>query len=163
MSYYHVKRDETTKQPRSMGVFNYYNTENGKWETNTQELKGLTETKSIGKINPDYVGFESVSEVQKNTKGYSAVFKIDSKDEIEQNTTQFNRYWLASLHCYADVNGVSYGIYYAYDSGFIDGYSVYSSYGRVRDPMYGVRPVVSLKPDIQLTASTTNEKTYEIN
>ncbi len=163
LSYYHVKRDETTKQPGSMGVFNYYNKENGKWETSTQELKGLTETKLIGKVTPDYIGFESVSEVQKNTKGYSVVFKIDSKDEIEQNTTQFNRYWLASLHCYADVNGVSYGIYYAYDSGFIDGYSVYSSYGRVRDPMYGIRPVISLKTDIQLTASTTNEKTYEIN
>ena len=163
LSYYHVKRDETTKQPGSMGVFNYYNTENGKWETNTQELKGLTETKSIGKVNPDYIGFESVSEVQKNTKGYSVVFKTDGGVEIKPDLANENRYWLNSQYCGIYTSSANWGMFYVHASGYVYGNSMYYSFGYVHSPEYGIRPIVSLKQDVQLTASTTNQKTYEIN
>ena len=171
LSYYHVKRDETTLQPGTMGVFNYYYTQTGKWETNTQELNGLQNDVKIGTINPDYVGYGSVSENAKATRGYSVVFKTDSGEEIKQNTYDSNgnyvsgdsnRYWLGSSCCSANSNYAYWGMYYVYASGSVSGSGMYNSFGYVRTPGCGVRPVVSLKSDIQLTASTTAENTYDI-
>lgn len=163
LSYYHVKRDETTKQPGSIGIFNYYNSENGKWETNIQELNGLTETKLIGTIKPNYVGYGTISDIQKATKGYSVVFKTDKGEEIRTEAIDDNKYWLGSSYSGALLDYARYGMYYVYASGYVSGHNMYYSFGFAYAPGYGVRPVVSLKPDIQLTASTTNEKTYEIN
>ena len=158
LSYYHVKRDETTKKPGTIGVFNYYNVNNGKWETNTQELKGLTETKQITKIKPDYIGYFDVTSVQKSTKGYSVVFKNENGNEIEQN----NKYWLGTSVCSASNSSVYWGMYFVFSGGYVNGNNMYDSFGNINSPGYGIRPVVSLNSNIKLTLSTTNEKTYEI-
>ena len=83
MSYWHTKADEqsvkdynasnpkdkTFLKTTSTGVFNFYNTTTGKWETNIQELNGLTETKTIG-----------------------PVVSLDSDIQLELNSTQANTY-----------------------------------------------------------------------
>ena len=83
LSYWHTKADEqsvkdynasnpkdkTFLKTTSTGVFNFYNTTTGKWETNIQELNGLTETKTIG-----------------------PVVSLDSDIQLELNSTQVNTY-----------------------------------------------------------------------
>ena len=157
---------ETTTE----GRFNYYNTTTGKWETNTQELKGLTETKTIGTVKPDYVGYGSVTTEQKATKGYDVVFKTDAGAEIVKDTYKDgiwqsgddNRYWLGSSYCNADSDFANWGMYYVYASGYVGGNSAYHSFGNVYAPSYGVRPVVSLQANIELEANSNYSNIYEI-
>ena len=80
-------KDKSLLKTTSTGVFNFYNTVTGKWETNTQELKGLAETKTIGTVKPDYVGYGSVTTEQKATKGYDVIFKTGDGNIINEDTT----------------------------------------------------------------------------
>ena len=184
LSYWHAKADEqsvkdynasnpkdkTFLKTTSTGVFNFYNTATGKWETNTQELNELTETKTIGTVKPDYVGYSSVTAEQKATKGYDVVFKTDAgeeivkdvyKDEVWQSGDN-NRYWLGSSYCDAYSNYASWGLDYVYASGYVYGSYAYNSFGNVNTPSYGVRPVISLDSDIQLEANQTHSNVYDI-
>ena len=184
LSYWHAKADEqsvkdynasktkdkTLLKTTSTGVFNFYNTTTGKWETNTQELNGLTETKTIGTVKPDYVGYSSVTAEQKATKGYDVVFKTDAGEEIVKDVDKDgvwqsgddNRYWLGSSYCNADSNFAYWGMDYVYASGYVYGGNTYYSFGLVTTPSYGVRPVVSLDSDIQLELNSTQANTYDI-
>ena len=102
LNYWHTKADEKLAQAyinggykdkslletTSTGVFNFYNTTTGKWETNTQELNGLKETKTIGKIKPNYTSYYvKSSEDAKATKGYDIIFKTGDGNTINENTT----------------------------------------------------------------------------
>ena len=184
MGYWHTKADEqsvkdynasnpkdkTLLKTTSTGVFNFYNTTTGKWETNTQELNELTETKTIGTVKPDYVGYSSVTAEQKATKGYDVVFKTDAGEEIVTDVYKDgvwqsgdnNRYWLGSSYCNASSNNADWGLYYVYASGNVYGYYACNSFGGVNAPSYGVRPVVSLDSDIQLEVNSTQANTYDI-
>ena len=163
-------KDKTLLKTTSTGVFNFYNTTTGKWETNTQELNELTETKTIGTVKPDYVGYSSVTAEQKATKGYDVVFKTDAGEEIVKDVNKDgvwqsgddNRYWLGSSYCNADSNFAYWGMDYVYASGYVYGGNTYYSFGLVTTPSYGVRPVVSLDSDIQLELNSTQANTYDI-
>lgn len=184
LKYYHTKadtqsvkdytsggsKDKTLLKTTSTGVFNYFNTETGKWETNTQELNGLTETKTIGTVKPDYVGYSSVTDAQKATRGYNVVFKTDVGEEIVKDTYKDgvwqsgdnNRYWLGSSYCSVGSNFADWGLYFVYASGYVYGYGPYDSFGVVNTPSYGVRPLVTLKSDIQLEVNQNQPNTYDI-
>ena len=102
LNYWHTKADEKLAQAyinggykdksllktTSTGVFNFYNTTTGKWETNTQELNGLKEIKTMGKIKPNYTSYYvKSSEDAKATKGYDIIFKTGDGNTINENTT----------------------------------------------------------------------------
>ncbi len=162
-------KDEKLLKTTSTGVFNFYNTATGKWETNTQELNGLTETKTIGIVKPDYVGYESVTAEQQATKGYNVVFKTDAGEEIVKDVYKDgvqsgdnNRYWLSSSYCNTSSNHANWGLYDVYASGSVHGHGAYNSFGNANAPSDGVRPVVYLDSDIQLEANSTQANTYDI-
>ena len=140
-TYYPHVKDET-----NIGMFNYYNVATKKWETKTKDLTNFTGKEDIITINPDYVGFNisSTSEYvnNMNTKGYKMLFK--------DNMTEEDKYWLGSLYCDADLHYINWGMYYVYAAGSVYGHNMYNSFGYVCTPSYGIRPVVTLKSDIQL-------------
>ena len=162
------QKDKSLLKTTSTGIFNFYNLASGKWETNTQELNGLAETKTIGTVNSDYVGYGSVTEEQQTTRGYDVVFKTDTGKEIAKDVYKDgvwqsgdeNRYWLGTSYCRADEYYVYWGMYYVYAGGYVDSNGMYFVSGLVAKPSYGIRPVVSLQSDIQLEASSNN--TYDI-
>ena len=154
-------KDKSLLKTTSVGVFNFYNTVTGKWETNTQELNGLAENKTIGTVKSDYLGYNSITSEQKATKGYEIIFKTDLGEEIAGSIYKDgvwqgednNIYWLASSYCSLDGYYVRWGLYNVYAGGKILGGDTHYSFGYVRNPNYGIRPVVSLDSDIQLEAN----------
>ena len=139
------------KEGTNIGVFNYYNVATKKWETKTKDLTNFTGKEDITTIYPDFVGFDISSEKDyvnnRATKGYKLLFK--------DNITAEDKYWLGSSYCYAYSNFAAWGMSCVYATGCIDGHYEYNTFGLVYVPGSGVRPVVSLKSDIQL--QTTNE------
>ena len=80
----------------------------------------------------------------------------------ERTSGDDNRYWLGSSYCNASSNGATWGMYYVYAGGFVNGEISYHSFGSVNAPSYGVRPVVSLQSDVKLEASSSSSNTYDI-
>ena len=148
------------KDGTNIGIFNYYNVETKKWETKTKDLTNFTGKEDITTINPDYVGFNigNKSEYANNriTKGYKLLFK----DNILDN----DKYWLGTSYFYAGPSYADWGMYCVYDVGYVFGNSTYNSFGLVNTPSYGVRPVVTLKSDIQLQSASVENgiTTYNI-
>ena len=148
------------KDGTNIGIFNYYNVATKKWETKTKDLTNFTGKEDITTIYPDYVGFNisSTQDYANNrvTKGYKLLFK--------DNMTEEDKYWLGSSYCYADYNYANWGIYFVYAVGCVNGNNTYISFGDVGAPSYGVRPVVTLKSDIQLQSSSVENgiTTYNI-
>ncbi len=150
----HVKADSTT------GIFNYYNTTMNKWETKTKELTGFYGKEDITTVYPNFVGYDISSDENyannRTARGYKILFK--------DNTTEEDKYWLGFSYCYTDSSCVNWGMYYAYATGCIYGGDVYTSFGCVIAPSYGVRPVVTLKTNIQLQSASVENgiTTYNI-
>ena len=148
------------KDGTNIGIFNYYNVVTKKWETKTKDLTGFSGKEDITTINPDYVGFnissDSVYANNRSTKGYKLLFK--------DNMTEEDRYWLGSSYCNADLDDADWGIYFVYVTGYVSGYGTYDSFGYVCAPNFGIRPVVTLKSDIQLQSSSVENgiTTYNI-
>ena len=72
-------------------------------------------------------------------------------------------YWLASRFVDVYSDHVSFGIRYVHSDGYYDAYylwRVYESRADGESNYYALRPVVSLKTDIQLVADTTGEADY---
>ena len=155
-TYYPHVKDET-----NIGTFNYYNVATKKWETKTKDLTGFSGKEDVITINPDYVKLDIRNDTDyvnnKATKGYELLFK--------DNMTEEDKYWLGSSYCHASANCVSWGMYLVYYTGCVYGHGMYHSYGSVDDtPSYGIRPVVTLKSDIQLQAASVENgiTTYNI-
>ena len=152
--YPHVK-DET-----NIGIFNYYNVATKKWETKTKDLTNFTGKEDITTINPDYVGFNISSDSayanNRTTKGYKLLFK--------DNITEEDKYWLGSSYCVANSYYAGWGMYFVYALGCVYSGNIYYSFGQVNTPSYGIRPVVTLKSDIQLQATSVENgiTTYNI-
>ena len=154
-TYYPHVKDET-----NIGAFNYYNTTTNKWETKTKDLTNFTGKEDITTINPDFVELNISNDKDytnnRTTKGYKLLFK--------DNMTEEDKYWLSSSYCYANSDCAYWGMYFVYATGCVAGYSTYSSFGHVNVPSCGIRPVVTLKSDIQLQFTTTENgiTTYNI-
>lgn len=65
-------------------------------------------------------------------------------------------YWLASPYVGTYTGSVSFGMRCVYSS-HVDHHSLYNSIGDTGDPSYGVRPVVSLSSDIQVTKDAEHD------
>ncbi len=134
------------KEGTNIGIFNYYNVATKKWETKTKDLTGFSGKEDITTLNPDYVGFnissDSVYANNRTTKGYKLLFK--------DNITEEDKYWLGSSYSCADPNYASWGMYYVCATGCVYGHDTYHSFGFVNTPSFDIRPVVTLKSDIQL-------------
>ncbi len=63
-------------------------------------------------------------------------------------------YWLASSFVCTDSSYAYFGMRVVSSSGYVNSLSLYASNGNVISTSYGVRPVVSLKSDIQLGEGT---------
>ena len=154
-TYYPHVKDET-----NIGIFNYYNVATKKWENKIKDLTGFSGREDITTIYPDYVGFDISNNLNyvnnTATKGYKLLFK--------DNITEEDKYWLGSLYCNANSDFANWGMYCVYAIGRISGNSTYNSFGFVNTPSYGVRPVVTLKTDIQLQSASVENgiTTYNI-
>ena len=149
------------KDGTNIGAFNYYNPLTKKWETNSKNLEGFTGKEDITTIYPDYVGYDISEDVDyannRATNGYKLLFN--------ENFTEEDKYWLGRSYCQADIGGIFYGIYYVYSTGYVYGASAYDSFGAVAKSSFGIRPVVSLKSDIELKSVSVEDgvTTYNIN
>ena len=145
------------------GIFNYYDEETKRWDTNTKDLSNIQSDETITTQTRDFSGYGLLDSKYKNTKGYNVIFKANNLD-----ITSGTQYWLGSS--YRDVDNVEtieryidLGLYCTYGPSSICGIGTYYSFGLVRSPSYGVRPVVSLKSDIQLEQDkASSEVTYNI-
>ena len=147
------------------GVFNYYDTATNKWLTNTKDLSEgkITSDEEITTLTRDFSGYSSLDEKYTKTKGYNVIFKANGSN-VEKGT----QYWLGSSYRSISndgthVNNAGWGLYDVNSPSYVNGNSTYNSFGLVSSPSYGVRPVVSLKYDIQLEQDkTVTETTYNI-
>ena len=160
MKYYHVKKDDNEQRPGTLGIFNFYNKESGKWESNVQELNGFSGKKKICTISQEFAGYHSITEAQKNTNGYNVLFKTNDGKDIAENEN--NGYWVASPYVYADERYVGYDLYCVYGSKGVIGATMYYSFGAVFRQNLGIRPVISLESEIQLEKNPNVENMYNI-
>ena len=145
------------------GIFNYYDEETKRWVTNTKDLNNIQNDEEITTLTREFGGYSSLDEKYTKTKGYNVLFKAKSSD-VGSGT----QYWLGSSYRGINYNGSHVGyarwsLYYVYSPSNVDGNNTYNSFGRINNPSYGVRPVVSLKSDIQLEQDkTVTGTTYNI-
>ena len=145
------------------GVFNYYDAATKKWVTNTKNLSNIQNDEEITTLTRDFSGYSSLDEKYTTTKGYNVLFQANGS-----NVGSGTQYWLGSS--YRGVNYVGTHVYYAYwglsyvySPSNVNGHGTYYSFGSVATPSYSVRPVVSLKSDIQLEQDkASSEVTYNI-
>ena len=148
------------KDGTNIGVFNYYNVVAKKWETRIKDLTNFTGKEDITTINPDYVGFDISNNPDyvnnRATKGYKLLFK--------DNITEEDKYWVGTSYCSASSYSSYWGMYCMCADGCIYGDGTYYSFGYVNEPSYGIRPVVTLKSDIQLQSASVENgiTTYNI-
>ena len=151
------------KEDNKTGIFNYYNEKTKKWVTTTKDLSNKTDGEEITTITRDFSGYDSLENKYAKTKGYNVIFKEKGVD-----ITEGTQYWLGSSYSsidYTDTHVLfaGWGMYCVISPNNVRGHSMYHSFGLVRSPFYGVRPVVSLKSDIQLEQDkTVTETTYNI-
>ena len=147
----------------STGIFNYYDETTKKWVTNETDLSKITSDQTITTLTRDFSGYSSLENKYTKTKGYNVLFKANGS-----NVTSGTQYWLGSSYRSigndsAHVSYATWGLYYVYSPSYVGGNSTYGSFGLVYGPSYGVRPVVSLKFDIQLEQDkASSEVTYNI-
>ena len=149
----------------NIGVFNYYDAATKKWVTNTKDLSegNIINDEEITTLTRDFSGYGSLDSKYTTTKGYNVLFQANGS-----NVGSGTQYWLGSSYRYVNDEGalVSYanwGLYYVNSPSHVYGYQTYYSFGDVYYPSYGVRPVVSLKSDIQLEQDKiVTETTYNI-
>ena len=145
------------------GIFNYYDETTKKWVTNTKDLNNIQKDEGITTLTRDFSGYSSLDSKYTTTKGYNVLFQANGS-----NVGSGTQYWLGSSYKYVNYDGAhvgyaSWGLYYVYSPSYVDGISTYNSFGGVGTPSYGVRPVVSLKSDIQLEQDkASSEVTYNI-
>ena len=147
----------------STGIFNYYDEATKKWVTNETDLSKITSDQTITTLTRDFSGYSTLNSKYTKTKGYNVIFKANGSD-VGLET----QYWLGSSYRNVNndgthVNFASWGLYYVYSPSYVGGNGAYHSFGYVGNPSYGVRPVVSLKSDIQLEQDkASSEVTYNI-
>ena len=145
------------------GIFNYYDETTKKWVTNTKDLNNIQNDEGITTLTRDFSGYSSLDEKYTKTKGYNVIFKANGS-----NVGSETQYWLGSSYMNVGGDGThvyyaTLGLYYVNSPSNVNGNGTYNSFGYVSIPSFGVRPVVSLKSDIQLEQDkASSEVTYNI-
>ena len=128
--------------------FNWYDIGSKTWKnsmqdtTNPADITTLTSTRYY--YYPDSLKTSSGAGegLRTTSEEYKTLFMNKAGSKVS--------YWLASSCVYTDSNFAGFGVRCVYSSGYVNYSILYDSYGYVYSPSFGVRPVVSLKSDIQL-------------
>ncbi len=133
--------------------FNWYDIASKTWKNSMQDttapatIATLTSTRYY--YYPDSLNTSSGTGEGLSTASeeYKTLFMNKAESKVS--------YWLASSFVYACSIYARFGMRNVYSGGYVNYYYLYNSYGYVYSPSYGVRPVVSLKSDIQLGEGTS--------
>ena len=128
--------------------FNWYDIESKTWKNSMQDtttpvtIATLTSTHYY--YYPDSLDTSSGTGEGLSTasKEYKTLFMNKSESNVS--------YWLASPYINTGSDLATFGMRYVGSNGRVASYSGYASDGRVASPSFGVRPVVSLRTDIEL-------------
>ena len=128
--------------------FNWYDTTNKVWENSMQDILNPKTISTL--INSHYYySPDSLTTEEGTGEGISTTSEEYKMMFMNKSETK-KGYWLASSYVYTDPNYAGFGMRVVGDSGFVGGSSLYYSYGSMDTRKLGIRPVVSLKANIQL-------------
>ena len=132
--------------------FNWYDIASKTWKNSpatTTPTEITTLTSSVYYYYPDSLKTSSGTGEGLSTTSdeYKTLFMNKAGSKVS--------YWLASSYVNTGSYIASFGMRYVFFYGSVTNYSLYSSNGFVTSSSYGVRPVVSLKSDIQLGEGTS--------
>jgi hypothetical protein len=155
-------------------MFNFYNESTNKWETSLKTASELTamgdKEETIGTVTHTWYSYNIKDATsgddsrQYASNGYSVVFQAETKDgELADfaNGADAHIYWLGSSYSSAGAYYAIWGMRCVNGSGCVNSDYLYTSMGCRYGNTRGVRPVVSLKSDIQLKETGVNN-TYDI-
>ena len=133
--------------------FNWYDIASKTWKNSMQDttapatIATLTSTRYY--YYPDSLNTSSGTGEGLSTASeeYKTLFMNKAESKVS--------YWLASSYVNTYSNFAYFGLRYVSSRGSVNSNTLYSSYGYVYSPSLGVRPVVSLKSDIQLGEGTS--------
>ena len=132
----------------STNGFNWYDIENKTWKFSMQDTTTpaviTTLTSSVYYYYPNSLDISSGTGEGLNTESeeYKTLFMNKSGSKVS--------YWLASSFVATRLERTSFGMRYVTSDGRVSYNYLYNSYGSVSSPSTGVRPVVSLKANIEL-------------
>ena len=133
--------------------FKWFDKESNTWKISAKSTTATTTAmEEITTLESDYYSYSIASNITTDdgftSEEATAISNMISKGTGTSNVSQ----WLASrcVSCYTSY--ASFAVCYVF-SGSVGGDYLYSSYGRGNTPSYRVRPVVSLKSDIQIDNS----------
>ena len=136
-----------------------YTMVNGKVKRNDQ-----TSASSITKfedINGKTLPTDSPIEVTANYYSYSLTNYLTSGNKVHNLLKDNNNYyWLDSPYVIADAGGAFWGFRFV-NNGYVSRYNLWGSNYGASDSSFGVRAVVSLKSDIQLSGSSSEGWTIQ--
>ena len=138
--------------------FNWYDIASKTWKNSMQDtttpatIATLTSTSYY--YYPDSLKTSSGTGegLSTTSKEYETLFKNKTGSKVY--------YWLASSYVYTDSYYAFFGMRYVNSDGYVNRSSLYYSNGIVTSSSIGIRPVVSLKSDIQLGEGTNGS--YDI-
>ena len=136
--------------------FEYYDEGSGEW-------KKLGSGESVT-LDSSYYYYTGSSEIASYSTAYEMLFKNSTNSAItDGNKGQDTecRYWLAS-QCTSTDFCARFALR-CVDNGDVDYYNLFDSYGGIHGFSYGVRPVISLESDINISGgSGTSSDPYQI-
>ncbi len=137
--------------------FNWYDIASKTWKNSTAtttptEIATLTSTSYL--YYPDSLKTSSGAGEGLSTE--SREYKVLFMNKAESKVS----YWLASSYVYTYSSSPNFGMRFVYSRGLVSNGSLYCSFGYADCYNYWVRPVVSLKSDIQLGEGT--DGSYDI-
>ena len=132
--------------------FNWYDIESKTWENSVQNTTApatiATLTSTSYSYYPDSLNTSSGTGegLSTESKEYKTLFMNKAESKVS--------YWLASSRICNVRYGPAFGMFYVNSGGFVYSQDMYLPNGRVFGGKDGVRPVVSLKSDIELKEGT---------
>ena len=138
--------------------FTYYDEGSGNWKT-------LGSGDSVTLEGNDYDYYAS-NYMNSSSTGYEMLFKNSSNSDIQdtnKGSTLGCYYWLASLCTHTGSDGACFALRRVYGGNVGNYVNLYDSYGNANSICDGVRPVVSLKSNINIIRKAgTAEEPHEI-
>ena len=133
--------------------FNWYDIASKTWKNSMQDttapatIATLTSTRYY--YYPDSLNTSSGTGegLSTESKEYKTLFMNKAGSKVS--------YWLASSFVLTRSNFADFGVHRVYSGGCVNGYGLYGSNGNAECTIHMVRPVVSLKSDIQLGEGTS--------
>ena len=132
--------------------FNWYDIASKTWKNSTQDTATPATITTLTSIYYSYYP-DSLNSSSGEGEGLN-IASEEYKSLFMNKAESIVSYWLAS-QCVRTISGFSnFGMRYVNANGNVDHYYLYSSHGYVNNNGLGIRPVVSLKSDIELKEGT---------